>query len=75
MMFRSFSESKEKVISSKTTAGVKRDPGVVSQLKRGSQKISIKSMLYLLLVTNVVLAGLVYNKLRKEKKTQRESEA
>ena len=75
MMFRSFSESKEKVISSKTTAGVKRDPGVVSQLKRGSQKISIKSMVYLLLVTNVVLAGLVYNKLRKEKKTQQKSEA
>ena len=75
MVFRSFSESKEKVISSKTTAGVKRDPGVVSQLKRGSQKISIKSMLYLLLATNVVLAGLVYNKMRKEKKTQQESEA
>ena len=75
MVFRSFSESKEKVISSKTTAGVKRDPGVVSQLKRGSQKISIKNMLYLLLATNVVPAGLVYNKMRKEKKTQQESEA
>lgn len=75
MVFRSFSESKEKVISSKTTASVKRDPGVVSQLKRGSQKISIKNMLYLLLATNVVLAGLVYNKMRKEKKTQQESEA
>ena len=75
MVFRSFSESKEKVISSKTTAGVKRDPGVVSQLKRGSQKISIKNMLYLLLATNVVLAGLVYNKMRKEKKTQQDSEA
>ena len=75
MVFRSFSESKEKVISSKTTASVKRDPGVVSQLKRGSQKISIKNMLYLLLATNVVLAGLVYNKMRKEKKTQQDSEA
>ena len=32
-------------------------------------------MLYLLLATNVVLAGLVYNKMRKEKKTQQESEA
>lgn len=75
MTLRSFSESKEKVITSKTTEGVKRNLGVMNQLKRGSMKISIKNMVYLLIATNVVLAGLVYNKLRTEKKTQQESEA
>ena len=62
---RSFSESKEKVIASKSTKGVKRQIPVIDQLKRGSQKISVKNMVYLLLVTNVILVGLVINKKRK----------
>lgn len=46
---------------------MKRDPSVINQLKRGSQKISIKNMVILLVITNVILAGLIYNKQRKEK--------
>ena len=64
---RSFSENGEKVVATKNTANVKRDPSVINQLKRGSQKISIKNMVILLVITNVVLAGLIYNKQRKEK--------
>ena len=65
ILTRSFSESKEKVIASKSTKGVKRQIPVIDQLKRGSQKISVKNMVYLLLVTNVILVGLVINKKRK----------
>ena len=65
ILIRSFSESKEKVIASKSTKGVKRQIPVIDQLKRGSQKISVKNMVYLLLVTNVILVGLLINKKRK----------
>ena len=58
----------EKVIASKNTAGVKRDPSIINQVKRGSQKISIKNMLLLLLGTNVVLAGLIVIRKQREKK-------
>lgn len=64
-LIRSFSDSKEKVIASKSTKGVKRQIPVMDQLKRGSQKISVKNMVYLLLVTNVILVGLLINKKRK----------
>ena len=67
---RSFSEIKEKVVVSKSTEGVKREIGVMNQLMRGAQKISIKNMLYLLLGTNVVLAGLIWNKMKREAKLQ-----
>ena len=65
---RTFSETKEKVVASKSTEGVKRELGVMNQLMRGAQKISIKNMLYLLLGTNVILAGLIWNKMRREAK-------
>ena len=57
----------DKVIASKNTSGVKRDPSVINRVKRGSQKVSIKSMVLLLVGTNVVLAGLVYLRKQKEK--------
>ena len=59
---RSFSQESERVIVSKSTASVKREIPVINQLKRGSQKISIKNMVLLLVVTNVVLAGLIIRK-------------
>ena len=58
----------EKGIATKNTAGVKRDPSIINQVKRGSQKISIKNMLLLLLGTNVVLAGLIVIRKQREKK-------
>ena len=69
-MFSEQVEKGEKVVASKNTSGVKRDPSVINQLKRGSQKISIKNMVLLLVATNVVLAGLIYNKNKQQKKQQ-----
>lgn len=63
----------EKVVASKNTAEVQRDPSVMNQLKRGSQKISIKNMLLLLVATNVVLAGLIYRKNKKSVNAQQQS--
>lgn len=68
-LIRCFSKGGEKIIASKNTAGVKRDPSVMNQLKRGSQRVSVKNMLLLLVATNVVLAGLIYNKNRKQRNT------
>ena len=59
------------MIASKNTAGVKRDPSIINQVKRGSQKISIKSMLLLLLGTNVVLVGLIAIRKQREKGKER----
>lgn len=72
---RHFGEKVERVIASKNTANVKRDPAIVNQLKRGSHKISIKNMVILLVATNVVLAGLVYNKNRKLKNNAENNES
>ena len=69
-MFSEQAEQGEMVVASKNTAGIKRDPSVINQLKRGSQKISIKNMVLLLVATNVILAGLIYNKNRQQKKQQ-----
>ena len=61
-LYRSFSQESEKVIVSKSTTSVKREIPVIDQLKRGSQKISIKNMVLLLVVTNVILVGLIIRK-------------
>ena len=61
------SQKTEKVVASKSTASVKREIPVINQLKRGSQKISIKSMVYLLVVTNVVLVGLIAVKKQRQR--------
>lgn len=66
LLCRTLSEKTEKVVASKSTASVKREIPVMNQLKRGSQKISIKSMVYLLVVTNVILVGLIAIKKRRE---------
>lgn len=64
---RTMSQKTEKVVASKSTASVKREIPVINQLKRGSQKISIKSMVYLLVVTNVVLVGLIAVKKQRQR--------
>ena len=66
VLCRTLSQKTEKVVASKSTASVKREIPVINQLKRGSQKISIKSMVYLLVVTNVVLVGLIAVKKQRE---------
>ena len=66
MLFRAMSQGTEKVVASKSTASVKREIPVINQLKRGSQKISIKSMVYLLIATNVILVGLIAIKKRRQ---------
>ena len=67
VLCRTLSQKTEKVVASKSTASVKREIPVINQLKRGSQKISIKSMVYLLVVTNVVLVGLIAVKKQRER--------
>ena len=66
MLVRALSQGTEKVVASKSTASVKREIPVINQLKRGSQKISIKSMVYLLIATNVILVGLIAIKKRRQ---------
>ena len=68
-LYRSFSQKSEKVIVSKSTTSVKREIPVIDQLKRGSQKISIKNMVLLLVVTNVILVGLVIRKKHLQQKS------
>ena len=67
VLCRTLSQKTEKVVASKSTDSVKREIPVINQLKRGSQKISIKSMVYLLVVTNVVLVGLIAVKKQRER--------